>query len=225
MYKIETPSGTAGGGPASLFPRLLPTWVGRKWGPEYAGPLERAGEQRWGQQDGSRVSPRSGGAPGAGGALCSPRLPAARRPLRSSGERAQGPLQPGPMGQAGQTGPLQPPRRRGSPHGPDWRCGEQSGGGPHSRAPADRPLRQRSQSCSLSGRAPCCLAASRKASSLASFFWFRASYASLRARTGELCARPGAPGSARPAAQHGPHLFLMMRWTMRSVVRSFPLST
>lgn len=59
------------------------------------------------------------------------------------------------------------------------------------------PLRQKSPSLSLSGRDSCCLMASRKASSFASFFWFRASYSSL---------------------------FLMIRCTMRSVVRSLPLS-
>lgn len=52
-------------------------------------------------------------------------------------------------------------------------------------------------SSSPSGCASCCLMASRKASSLASFFWFRASYSNL---------------------------FLMIRCTMRSVVRLLPLS-
>lgn len=86
-------------------------------------------------------------------------------------------------------------------------------------APGD-VLPQKASWLPLSGGSSCCFMASRKASSLASFFWFRASYSSLG--EGRECVRAPASGSAPPAL--GPHLFLMMRWTMRSVVRSLPLS-
>lgn len=80
---------------------------------------------------------------------------------------------------------------------PDAHVGSGAGRAPL-RALLPGPAHQKSPPRSVPGRDSRCLRASRKASSFACFFWFRASYSSL---------------------------FLMIRCTMMSVVRSFPLST
>lgn len=200
MYKIENLRGQQEGAPPVCSRgSCRPGWAGSgvlstqdPWG--------REREQRQGQQDGSWVSPHSGRRPW--GRWCPVLAPPARCPTPSAQLRrkATRPAAPwGPVGQAGQTGDTAASVTiAGADTSQTGGAGSRAGEGRTRGLLATGRLRQRSQSRSLSGRAPCCLAASRKASSLASFFWFRASYASL---------------------------FLMMRWTMRSVVRSFLLST
>lgn len=173
-------------------------------------PWGRLGERQWGQDGSGALACRA--APSAQRCLCSP-CPlgcSSAGLLRNLAGRGYGHCKQMPRRQGWEavySMPVlpRPGRLEGTlqlhskPCEPNSGCtrGKQSREGHAPGLLLTGPLRQKSLLLSLSGRDSCCLMASRKASSFASFFWFRASYSSL---------------------------FLMIRCTMRSVVRSFPLS-